>query len=120
VLFYGKIRLVCEGFGWLGLKINAHTQIILIEWQNYGTMDKKRKIYFETIVCMILGTALLSIATYFSSLPREVQLAPNIVVMIDYISVGWMYFVAMALFIIAVVRVQRYRTEKIIKFWSRS
>jgi hypothetical protein len=77
-------------------------------------MNKKCEIYFETIGCMVLGIVLLSIATYFEFLPREVQLAPDITVMIDYINVSWMYFVATALFIIAVVRVQRYRAERTI------
>jgi hypothetical protein len=80
-------------------------------WEN---MNKKYELYFETIVCMGLGIVLLSIATYFEFLPREVQLAPDITVMIDYINVSWMYFVAMALFIIPVVRVQRYRAERTI------
>jgi hypothetical protein len=63
-------------------------------------MNKKYEIYFETIVCMVLGIVLLSIAIYFEFLPREVQLAPDLTVMIDYINVSWMYFVATALFII--------------------
>jgi len=77
-------------------------------------MNKKYEIYFETIVCMVLGIVLLSIATYIDSLPREVQLAPDITVMIDYINVSWMYFVATALFIIVSVRVQKYRAERTI------
>jgi hypothetical protein len=77
-------------------------------------MNKKYEIYFETIACTVLGIVLLSIATYFEFLPREIQLAPDITVMIDYISVGWMYFVATALFIIAVVRIQRFRAERTI------
>jgi hypothetical protein len=40
-------------------------------------MNKKNEIYFETIVCMVLGIVLLSIATYIDSLPREVRLTPK-------------------------------------------